>query len=153
MLFGLQPITFCKTIWFTDIIDNKEEVCEEEEGLHLNEEQILEERPDGDERLGESHLDVPEGETGVEDEQRLGGQSLEDWEVQPSEPPPTPPPQHTEEGNLIFYQDTYFVLTKACYFYCSELRRSVFIFFGITSKKSNSIDENFGMKEYSGRVF
>lgn len=104
MLFGLKPIKFCKTIWFTDdIIDNKEEVCEEEEGLHLIEEQTLEGRPDGDERLGESHLDVPEGETGVEDEQRLGGQSLEDGEVQPSEPPPTPPPQHTEEGNLIYY--------------------------------------------------
>lgn len=115
MLFGLKPITFCKTIWFTDdIIDNKEEVCDEEEGLHLIEEQTLEGRPDGDERLGESHHDVPEGETGVEDEQRLGGQSLEDGEVQPSEPPPTPPPQHTEEGNLIYYQDNYFVLTKAC---------------------------------------
>lgn len=114
IVFGLKPITLCKTIWFTDIIDNKEEVCEEEEGLHLNEEQILEGRPDGDERLGESHLDVPEGETGLEDEQRLGGQSLEDGEVQPSELPSTPPPQHTEEGNLIHYQDTYFVLIKAC---------------------------------------
>lgn len=118
---------------FTDN-DNKEEVCEDEEGLHLNEEQILEERPDGDERLGESHLDVPEGEIVVEDEQRLGGQSLEDGEVQPSEPPPTPPPQHTEEGNLI-WSNTYFIL-RAKPVLTLLFRASPLCMFVITSKQA-----------------
>lgn len=139
---GLKPTKFFLNAWFTDN-DNKEEVCEDEEGLHLNEEQILEERPDGDERLGESHLDVPEGEIVVEDEQRLGGQSLEDGEVQPSEPPPTPPPQHTEEGNLI-WSDTYFILSKACINFTVQSFAVLYVRNNIQT--SSSIDVNFGLK-------